>query len=103
MGLRVVFFGTPEFARVVLEGLLESPHEVVAAVAAPDRPSGRGRRVREGPVSALARGKGIALLQPAKLDAEARARLKDLRADVFAVASYGLILGPRSLAIRALE
>ncbi|MHC4249075.1 MAG: methionyl-tRNA formyltransferase, partial [Planctomycetota bacterium] len=99
MGLSVVFFGTPDFARVVLLGLLDSPHEVVAAVAAPDRPSGRGRKVRHGPVSAFARDSGVTLLQPAKLDADARVRLADLGADVFAVASYGRIFGAKSLAI----
>jgi methionyl-tRNA formyltransferase len=99
VGLRVVFFGTPEFARVVLGSLVDSPHEVVAAVAARDRPSGRGRKVRPGPVSAFARERCIPLLQPEKLDAEARARLADLGADVFAVASYGRIFGPKSLAV----
>ena len=43
MGLRTIFFGTPEFAATVLRGLVDSPHEILAAVAAPDRPSGRGR------------------------------------------------------------
>lgn len=99
VGLSVVFFGTPEFARVVLEGLLESPHEVVAAVAAPDRPSGRGRKVHEGPVAAFAREREIALLQPARLDKTARARLSEFNPDIFAVASYGLIFGPKSLAV----
>ena len=99
MGLRVVFFGTPEFARVVLEGLLDSQHDVAAAVAARDRPSGRGRKVRAGPVATLARERGIALLQPARLDSQARARLADLAPDVFAVASYGRIFGAKSLAI----
>jgi len=99
LGLRVVFFGTPEFARVVLEGLLSSPHEVVAVAAAPDRPSGRGRKVRLGPVAAFARERGIPLIQPAKLDTDARTRLAEFDPDVFAVASYGLIFGPRSLAV----
>jgi len=99
VGLKVVFFGTPEFARAVLEGLISSPHEVVAAVAAPDRPSGRGRKIRSGPVAAFARERGIPILQPARLDGAARERLAGLGADVFAVASYGLIFGPKSLAI----
>jgi len=99
VGLRVVFFGTPEFARVVLEGLLSSPHEVVAVAAAPDRPSGRGRKIHEGPVAAFARERGIPLLQPARLDTDARARLAEFTPDIFAVASYGLIFGPKSLAI----
>jgi len=99
VGLRAIFFGTPEFARVVLEGLLSSPHEVVAVAAAPDRPSGRGRKVRVGPVAAFARERGIPLIQPAKLDKDARARIAEFTHDIFAVASYGLIFGPKSLAV----
>jgi len=99
VGLRTVFFGTSEFARVVLEGLLSSPHEVVAVAAAPDRPSGRGRKVRIGPVASFARERGIPLIQPTKLDKDARARLAEFTPDIFAVASYGLIFGPKSLAV----
>jgi methionyl-tRNA formyltransferase len=98
MALRLVFFGTPEFAETVLEGLLDSPHEVAAAVTAPDRPSGRGRKTRPGPVSRLARERGIALLQPEKLRDEATIEeLRRLGADCFAVASYGLILPREAL------
>ncbi len=97
MGLRVVFFGTPEFAATVLGGLFDSPHEVAGAVAAPDRPAGRGRKVRPGPVSALAREHDVPLFQPEALrELAVQERLREFGADVFAVASYGLIL-PESL------
>jgi len=100
MALRVVFFGTPEFAATVLRALLDSPHEVAAAVAAPDRPSGRGRKVRAGAVSALARERGIPLFQPESLrEAATLERLRSFGADVFAVASYGLIFPEPALAI----
>ena len=92
MGLRTVFFGTSEFAQTVLRGLLESPHEVVGVVCAPDRPAGRGRKVHPGPVSAFARSRALALFQPESLrDPATTARLRELDADIFAVASYGLI------------
>jgi methionyl-tRNA formyltransferase len=100
VGLRVVFFGTPSFARTVLQGLLDSPHEVIAVATAPDRPSGRGRKVRSGPVSALARDAGMRLLQPRSLRAaEVHDELRALGADAFAVASYGLIFPEAALAI----
>jgi methionyl-tRNA formyltransferase len=100
MALRVVFFGTPEFAATVLRALADSPHEVAAAVAAPDRPSGRGRKVKAGAVSALARERGIPLFQPESLrDAATLERLRSFEADVFAVASYGLIFPEPALAI----
>lgn len=93
MALRTIFFGTPEFAATVLRGLVDSPHEILAAVAAPDRPSGRGRKVRPGAVSRLARELGLPLIQPRTLrDTETQARLREFNADVFAVAACGFIL-----------
>ena len=52
--LRVVFFGTPRFAVPTLEALLGSRHAVAGVVTQPDRPRGRGQRVTDGPVKALA-------------------------------------------------
>ena len=104
MGLKVAFFGTPEFAATVLRGLLESRHDVVAVAAAADRPSGRGRKIRLGPVSALARERGLRLLQPTSLKPpEALDELRELNADVWAVASYGLIFTKAALQIPRIE
>ena len=98
--MRIVFAGTPEFAAVVLRGLLESGHEVAAAYTQPDRPAGRGRRLRASPVKILAEERGIPIRQPATLrEGAARASLCALRPEVIAVAAYGLLLPREVLAI----
>jgi len=56
--LRLVFFGTPRFAVPTLEALLASRHDVVGVVTQPDRPRGRGQKVSDGPVKALAVARG---------------------------------------------
>lgn len=98
--LRVVFMGTPDFALPSLRRLLET-QRVVGVLCQPDRPAGRGRDVRPGPVSALAREAGLPLLQPRSLRrgaeaADARRALAELRPDILVVAAYGLIL-PREV------
>ena len=66
--LRIVFFGTPAFAVPTLSALLASPHHVVGVVTQPDRPRGRGQRVSDAPVKALAVERGLPVLQPERLD-----------------------------------
>lgn len=101
--LRVVFMGTPDFAAVILERLLEAPHCAVAAVyTQPDRPSGRGRKLLAPPVKQLALGRGLPVLQPLNFNNgpegdEAVASLAALAPDVLVVAAYGLILPQRVL------
>ncbi|MCL4748200.1 MAG: methionyl-tRNA formyltransferase, partial [Burkholderiaceae bacterium] len=91
--MRLIFAGTPEFARVALEALVAAGHEVVLVLTRPDRPAGRGQRTRESPVKRFALGAGLALAQPATLRSdEARALLERARADAIVVAAYGLIL-----------
>ncbi len=91
--LRIVFFGTPEFAVPSLRALLSSAEHVVGVVCQPDRPAGRGQRVAIPPVKTVALEAGVAVLQPDKprapefLDA-LRARAPDL----IVVAAYGRIL-----------
>ena len=98
--MRIVFAGTPEFAALVLRGLLESGHEVAAAYTRPDRPAGRGRRLRASPVKILAEARGIPVRQPATLrEGAAQANLCALRPEVIAVAAYGLLLPREVLAI----
>ncbi|HXH07298.1 MAG TPA: methionyl-tRNA formyltransferase [Vicinamibacterales bacterium] len=100
MSLRIVFFGTPAFACPALRRLLASRHEVVAVVSQPDRPSGRGQKVRSGPVKALALAHGVPVLQPERL--RDRAFLDSLRAahpDIGVVAAYGRILPPEILGL----
>ncbi|MFP5378691.1 MAG: methionyl-tRNA formyltransferase [Vicinamibacteria bacterium] len=91
--LRIVFFGTPAFAAPTLARLLDSPHQVVGVVTQPDRARGRGQKVSEAPVKALAVERGIAVLQPEKLRRdEWEAPLAALGADIGVVAAYGKIL-----------
>ncbi len=97
-GLRVVFAGTPDFAAAILVKLLSAPLSVVAAYTQPDRPAGRGRKLKQSPVKTLAATRGIPVLQPSTLRvAEARPTLEGLRPDVMVVAAYGLLLPPAIL------
>lgn len=94
--MRVVFFGTPEFALPSLQILLQpqSPFEVVGLVCQPDRPQGRGQKVLPPATKVLAQAHGIPVWQPVRLrrDAEVLAALQALAADVFVVVAYGQIL-----------
>ena len=101
MTLRVVFAGTPEFARVALERLHAAGFEIPLVLTQPDRPAGRGMKLQASPVKQFAVEHGIAVAQPhsLRLDgkypqeaAAARAALEAARADVMVVAAYGLIL-----------
>ena len=99
--MRVVFAGTPEFARVALEQLLQAGYTVPLVLTQPDRPAGRGMKLQASPVKQCAVAHGIAVAQPHSLRlagkfpeeaAAARAALEAAQADVMVVAAYGLIL-----------
>ena len=91
--LKVVFAGTPEFAAVALDALLDSEHEVVGVLTQPDRPAGRGRKLTPSAVKQRAVAAGVPVQQPVSLkNDEALAALRGLTADVMVVAAYGLIL-----------
>ncbi|MFO8129827.1 MAG: methionyl-tRNA formyltransferase [Bacteroidales bacterium] len=66
--LRIVFMGTPEFAVESLDILIRNGYSVAGVVTAPDRPSGRGKKIRYSPVKNYALEKGITVLQPEKLN-----------------------------------
>lgn len=90
--LRVVFMGTPAFAVAGLRGILESRHEVVAVVTAPDRPAGRGKKLRFSAVKEEALAQDIPLLQPEKLnDKNTLDQLKAFNADVFVVVAFRML------------
>jgi methionyl-tRNA formyltransferase len=67
--MRVVFFGTPQFAVPSLEQLIQSAHDVVGVVTQPDRPRGRGHKVTDAPVKMTAVQHGLPVFQPARLRA----------------------------------
>src|SRR5687768_17473076 len=98
--LRIVFFGTPDFAVPTLEALHESRHPVVGVVTQPDRARGRGHHSRPGPVKQLADQYGLPVLQPERLRDEAFLdALRTFEADLGVVAAYGRILTDAVLAI----
>ena len=90
--MKVLFYGTPEFAIPTLEALLDR-HQVVAVVTQPDRPAGRGQRVMASPVKRRAEATGLPVLQPGRLrDAQWPDRLRVLGAEVAVVVAFGQIL-----------
>jgi methionyl-tRNA formyltransferase len=99
--MRVVFFGTPEFAVPSFNALLGEGFDVVGAVTQPDRPVGRSRsRVQPPPIKIAAEAEGVPVLQPERpTGAEFYAALRALAPDVGVVVAYGHILKPELLAI----
>jgi len=98
-GLRIVFFGTPEFAVPTLDALIGSRHPVVGVVTQPDRPRGRGQKTTDAPVKARAVEANLPVLQPERLkDQTFLDALAALRADLGVVAAYGKILSDTVLA-----
>ncbi|HYE79064.1 MAG TPA: formyltransferase family protein, partial [bacterium] len=69
--VRIVFFGTPEFAVTTLEALLAAGQQVVAVVTAPDKPAGRGQALVASPVKRAAEAHGLPVLQPPNLKSPA--------------------------------
>ena len=91
--LKIIFAGTPDFAASALSALIESEQDIVAVYTQPDRPAGRGRKLRASPVKEVALKHDIPVLQPEKLiDSETHDVLRAFNADVMIVAAYGLIL-----------
>jgi methionyl-tRNA formyltransferase len=99
--MRVVFAGTPEFARVALERLHAAGFELPLVLTQPDRPAGRGMKLQASPVKQFALAQGIEVAQPRSLRLDgkfpdeagaAREALLVARPDVIVVAAYGLIL-----------
>jgi len=99
--VRVIFAGTPEFARAALERLHAAGHTIALVLTQPDRPAGRGMKLQASAVKQFALEQGLALAQPRSLRrdgkypddaAAARQAIAEAQADVMVVAAYGLIL-----------
>lgn len=96
--MKIVFFGTPQFAADCLQYLLEHQVEVAAVVTQPDRPKGRSLQMSESPVKLLA--KTLPVLQPEKASSsEFLEELIKLKADLFVVVAFGQILSQKLLDI----
>lgn len=95
--MRILFFGTPEFAVPSLKQLLKEGHEVVSVVTRPDKVRGRGRKMTGTPVKELALVKGIPVMQPSGIkSSDFAGKIAALRPDAAVVVAYGKIL-PQSL------
>ncbi|MDR1592914.1 MAG: methionyl-tRNA formyltransferase [Prevotellaceae bacterium] len=90
--LKIVYMGTPEFAVEPLRVLLENGYNIVAVVAAPDKPAGRGRELKQPEVKQFALAHHLPVLQPEKLrDENFIATLKSLNADLFLVVAFRML------------
>ena len=90
--LKIVYAGTPEFALPCLKRINESEMEIIAVLTQPDRPAGRGMKIKESPIKKYAKDNQLSFYQPEKIDEEFTNSIKQLRPDVLIVAAYGLIL-----------
>ncbi len=91
--MRVLFWGTPDFAVPTLRALTDEGHDVLAVVTQPDRPRGRGRELQPPPVKVVAEEEGIPVLQPQRPRGEAfLEQIRALEPDISVVIAYGHIL-----------
>lgn len=98
--MRVLFWGTPEFALPSLRALESEGHAVVGVITQPDRPAGRGRRLRPSPVKEWSTQEGYDILEPELPWGDSFvARISELRPEVSVVVAYGHILRPEVLAV----
>ena len=96
--MKLVFFGTPDFAVPSIESLVRSRHELAAVVTQPDRPKGRGLKTVPSPVKRVARKHGLDILQPERAStAEFVQKVRSLAPDLLVVVAYGEILRPELL------
>ena len=95
--MRIIFAGTPQFAAESLHALLSTDHDIVAVLTQPDRPSGRGRKLKASVVKQLAQEHQINVYQPTSLkDPSIQQLIDSFNADVMIVVAYGLLL-PREV------
>jgi methionyl-tRNA formyltransferase len=98
--LRIVYFGTPDFAVPTLRRLLDSRHQVCGVITQPDRPRGRGQRIQFGPVKTLAVERELPIAQPERLrEGGASEALRSWAPDLGVVAAYGQLIPEAMLAL----
>lgn len=97
---KIIFAGTPEFAKPSLQALLASQHKVLAVYTQPDRPAGRGQHLVASPIKELAQQHHIPIEQPITLrDDQTLQKLRHYDPDLMIVVAYGLILPETVLAL----
>jgi len=98
--LRILFAGTPEFALAPLQALIDEGCDIVAVLTQPDRPAGRGKKLRASPVKQLALEHNLKVLQPESLkDPDWQETLAGLQPDLMVVVAYGLMIPGRLLTL----
>jgi methionyl-tRNA formyltransferase len=98
--MKIIFMGTPDFARTALEKIIEAGHEVTLVVTQPDKPKGRSGELQVSDVKACALEHGIPVFQPVRIKLpENVAELKKYEADIYVVAAFGQILSQEILDI----
>lgn len=91
--MKIIFAGTPEFAVPALDALIKAGHDIVMVLTQPDRPAGRGMKLRASPVKELALTHHLNVYQPASLKPEdVQAEIAAMESDAMVVAAYGLII-----------
>ncbi|MFW6201566.1 MAG: methionyl-tRNA formyltransferase [Gemmatimonadota bacterium] len=96
--MRILYWGTPDFAVPSLRALLDEGHEIIGVVTQPDRRAGRGRELQSPPVKDAAEAEGVAVLQPRRARDEAFIeRVEALEPELSVVVAYGQILTRRAL------
>ena len=99
--MKIIFMGTPDFAKESLQAIYEANHEILAVVTNPDRPKGRGMKMVASPVKEYAISKQLTVYQPEKVrnNNEFIEKMKNLKPDVIVVVAYGKILPKEILEI----
>ena len=92
--MKIIFMGTPDFARDSLKAIYEEGHEILSVITVPDRPKGRGMKLAYSEVKEYALEKNLDILQPDKLrgNTEIIDKIKELNPDIICVVAYGRIL-----------
>jgi len=99
--LKIIFMGTPDFARDSLKAIHEKGHEIISVITVPDRPKGRGMKLIYSEVKEYAIENGLEVIQPDRLrgNEEIISKIKEMNPDIICVVAYGRILPKEILEI----
>ena len=90
--MKIIFMGTPEFAVESLDKILKSSHEIAAVITSPDRPAGRGNKIKSSAIKDFSTANNLKIIQPLSLkDPELIRELKEINADLFVVVAFRML------------
>ncbi len=99
-GLRLALMGTADFAVPALRRLAAGPEDMAVVITRPDRPAGRGRKLRPSPIKVAAEELGLTVLQPERVsEADGLEALRELAPDIIFVAAFGEVLSTEVLSV----